>query len=188
MADGEVRRLFAGIALDDLTRAACAAAGAQLQRTGLAARYEAPEKLHLTLAFLGNVSQLQYQAVVGALERAASRSASLTVTLDKVAAFPHERKPHVVFIGAREQGAAFRALVQNVRELYCELGFPLRGDPVAHVTIARVKDPRRPLPTVEFLPIALRVDSLTLFESIFDPAEKTTRYEVRRRVILSGGP
>ncbi len=181
------RRLFAGIALDDVARAACAAAGAQLQRIGLAARYEAPEKLHVTLAFLGNVPQSQYQTVVDALERAASQSASLTVTLDKFAAFPHERKPRVVFIGAREQGAAFRELAQNVRALYCELGFPFRGDPVAHVTIARVTDPRGPLPAVEFAPIALRVNSLTLFESIFDPEAKTTRYEVRRRATLSGG-
>jgi RNA 2',3'-cyclic 3'-phosphodiesterase len=178
------RRLFAGIQLDDLTRAACAAAGARLARSGFPARYEAADKLHVTLAFLGNVAQSQYDAVVAALEGAAAGNGILELTLDKLGAFPHERRPRVVYVGAREQGAPFRALARSVREAYAALGFTFDDDPVAHVTIARVKEPQRPLPTIEFAPIALRADSLTLFESLFDPKAKTSRYEVRSKVIL----
>lgn len=186
MADREKsRRLFAGIQLDDLARAACADAGARLQRTGFPARYEAADKLHVTLAFLGNVPQSQYEAVVAALEGAAAGNGVFELTLDKLGAFPHERRPRVVYVGAREQGAPFRTLAGRVREAYAALGFTFDGDPVAHVTIARIKEPQRPLPTIEFAPIALRADSLTLFESLFDPQAKTSRYEVRGRVPLA---
>jgi RNA 2',3'-cyclic 3'-phosphodiesterase len=178
------RRLFAGIRVDDATRDACAAVCAQLQRTGFVARYEAPEKLHLTLAFLGNVAQSEYDASVAALETAAAGHAPLEVAFDKIGGFPHERKPRVVYIGAREAGAAFRALAKSVREAYAALGFAFQYDPVAHITIMRVKKPRRPLPAVEFAPIVLRASSLSLFESIFDGRAKTSRYEVRRNVIL----
>jgi RNA 2',3'-cyclic 3'-phosphodiesterase len=178
------RRLFAGIRLDDATREACADISAQLQQTGFDARYEAAEKLHVTLAFLGNVAQSQYEAIVAALETAAAGQAPLALTLDKLGAFPHERRPRIVYIGAREAGAAFRALAKSVRQAYAELGFVFERDPVAHVTIVRAKEPRRPLPSIEFAPIVLRANALALFESIFDGKAKTTRYEVRKEVAL----
>jgi 2'-5' RNA ligase len=171
------RRLFVGIALDDATRAACAVASEQLRNTGFAAKYEAPEKLHVTLAFLGNVAPSGCAEVVRALFAAAARVAPFTVDLDKFAAFPHERKPRVAYIGAREQGPGFRALAASVRGAYVALGFTFESDPVAHVTVARVKPPQRPLPSVEFAPIPLQVERLTLFESLPDREKRTSRYE-----------
>ncbi len=170
------RRLFVGIALDADARAACAAVAQRLERTGFAARYEAPEKLHVTLAFLGYVAGERYAGVVSALCTAA-RTACFSVTLDKLGGFPHERRPRIVFVGAREHGARFRALADSVRRVYAALGFEFKNDSVAHVTIARVKAPNRPLPLIEFPPIPLRMEHLTLFESLPDRANNTSRYE-----------
>jgi len=58
------------------------------------------------------------------------------------------------------------------------MGFVFKDDAVAHVTIARVKDAKRPLPLVEVAPAAVEVQRLALFESIPDPARKTSRYEI----------
>jgi 2'-5' RNA ligase len=178
------RRLFVGIALDGASRAACAGVSEALQRTGFAARYEPPEKLHLTLAFLGNVAANRYPAIATALDEVAAQNAAFPLTLDKVGAFPHERRPRVVYVGAREQGAQFRTLAQSLRGSYAALGFKFDDDSVAHVTIARVKDPRAPLRSVEFAPIAFTVESLSLFESIFDPKANTSRYEITRVAAL----
>jgi 2'-5' RNA ligase len=179
------RRLFAGVELDATSRAACAAVCEQLRKTGFTARYEAPEKLHVTFAFLGYVESTRYASVVEAL-KAAGNAASFSVTLDRLGGFPHERKPRIVFVGAREQGAPFRSLAQRVRDVYAALGFEFRNDAVAHVTIARVKPPHRPLPLVEFPPIPLGIDRLTLFESLPDRAHNTSRYETLESVILTG--
>jgi 2'-5' RNA ligase len=172
------RRLFAGIDLDDAAASACAAVSERLRQTGFDARYEPPDKLHVTLAFLGNVVESRYEAVASALPAAAAGAASFVVSLDKLGAFPHERKPRVVYIGAREQGAAYRALAASVRAAYAAIGFSFEADPVAHVTIARVKEPRRALPSIEFAPVELRVGKLSLFESIFDARLNTSRYRI----------
>jgi 2'-5' RNA ligase len=182
--DDRKRRLFVGIALDDRTRAACAAISEQLQKAGFAARYEAPEKLHATLAFLGYVPAQQYREVVSALA-AAAQTARFTVRLDKLGGFPHERRPRIVYIGAREQGAPFRALSARVRGAYAALDFEFKNDTVAHVTIGRVKAPREPLPLIGVSPIALHVKGLTLFESLPDRAHNTSRYEELQTVALT---
>ncbi len=179
------RRLFVGIQLDEASRAACASISAGLQRTGFAANYEAAEKFHVTLAFLGNVAANQVDAIASALDGVAAQNAPFELALDKIGAFPHERKPRVVYIGAREQGAPFRKLAQSMRNSYAALGFQFDDDSVAHVTIARVKDPRAPLRSIEFAQIGFEVRSLSLFESVFDPRANTSRYEITRVAALS---
>lgn len=175
------RRLFAGIALQSNERSACAAVGNELRRCGFAAAFEAPEKLHLTLAFLGNVAAARSDEMVACLRAAVAGIAPFTIVLDKLGAFPHERKPRVVYVGAREQGAAFRTLARAVRSAYVAAGFNFTGDPVAHVTIARVKSAPRALPSLEFAPIPVHVADVSLFESHFDASANTTHY-----VVLSG--
>ncbi len=178
------RRLFVGVDLDACAREACAAVAQRLMRAGFAAHYEAPEKLHVTLAFLGYVAAERYADVVSALA-AAARAAPFAVTLDKLGGFPHERRARIAYVGARDQGAPFRALAENVRGAYAALGFEFRNDPVAHVTIARVKAPSRALPLIEFPPIPLHMGGLTLFESLPDRTNNTSRYERVESVALS---
>ncbi len=179
------RRLFVGIQLDDASRAVCAGVSERLQRTGFAAKYEPAEKLHVTLAFLGNVGANQYEAIAAAHDRVAAQNAPFGLTFDRIGAFPHERKPRVIYVGTREQGVPFRKLAQSTRDAYAALGFAFDEDPVAHVTIARVKDPRAPLRSVEFAPISFEVGSLSLFESLFDRKVNTPRYEITRVATLS---
>ncbi len=155
-----------------------------MRATGFAARYEDPAKLHATLAFLGNVDGRRAGEVVAALDAAAGRCASFALALDKLAAFPHERTPRVVYIGARAQGAGFRAAATAVRDAYRELGFRFEQDAVAHVTIARVKAPQRALPSIDVGAIAVRASAIALFESLPDKANNTSRYEVLHRASL----
>jgi RNA 2',3'-cyclic 3'-phosphodiesterase len=189
MLEASVRRrkFFVGVALDQTVRDACLGAADALREAGFAARYEAPEKLHATLAFLGYAADDRSAALARALQAIAAVSAPIAVPLDKLGAFPHERKPRVVFVGAREQGAAFRSLVAAVRAAYANLGFEFTGDAIAHVTIARVKGGGgRPLPPIEFLPATLEIRTLTLFESLPDPTRRTTRYAALLTVPLEG--
>lgn len=173
-----------GIELDAEARAACVAIADAVGRTGFVAKYEAPEKLHATLAFLGNVDASRYDEIASALVSGVEGVAPFAVTLDRLGAFPHERRPRVVYVGSREQGPAFRSLGENVRGVYAALGFSFGEDAVAHVTIARVKESKRPLPLVEFVPIELEVYRIALFESLFDKERKTSRYEIAATALL----
>ena len=175
-------KLFAGIDLNESVRAACHDVANRLRDSGFDVRFEAPEKLHITLAFLGWVDPESVEAVRDALNAVAQSIAPFNLPLDKIGAFPHERKPRVVWIGTREQGAAFRKLAQTIRKEYEALGFTFDKEAVAHVTIARVKGGKAHLPMLDLKPMKLAVRELTLFESI--PAARTTRYEVRARYPL----
>jgi 2'-5' RNA ligase len=155
-----------------------------LQRTGFDARYESPEKYHITLAFLGYVGADRADAVTEAL-RSLSTIPTLRITLDRLGGFPHERRPRVVVIGARDQGRAFAMLARRTRDRYAELGFAFDKDPVAHVTVARVKAPQHPLPMLEVKPIPVEISTVSVFESLPDPARNTSRYEIREFVTLA---
>ncbi|HET6276566.1 MAG TPA: RNA 2',3'-cyclic phosphodiesterase [Candidatus Cybelea sp.] len=179
------RRLFAGVELDESVRAACASISEELRRTGFEARYETPEKLHLTLAFLGFVEPFSLNDIIASLASTAARTGRLGVTFDTLGAFPHERRPRVVYAGAREQGSAFRELAAKIRRAYEALDFEFDKDAAAHVTLARVKESRQPLPLVEFAPIRLEIRELALFESLHDPARNTSRYEIVARAPVS---
>ena len=175
-------KLFTGIDLDKHTRAECAQIAARLEVQGVLARFEAPEKLHITLAFLGWVDAERMEPIREALHTVAAQTKPFMITLDKLGAFPHERRPRVIWIGSRDQGDAFRSLARSMQHAYAELGFNFDKDAVAHVTIARVKEGRAHLPMLDVAPMRVRVKELTLFESL--PAGRTTRYEVRDRAPL----
>ncbi len=176
-------RLFAGIELDAAVRETCVRVQDALRSARFEARYESPEKLHITLAFLGNVNTTQTNDVEDALTSVASRSKSFDLELNRVGAFPHERRPRIVYVGSYDAGPGFRALAGALRAAYRELGFSLDEDAVAHVTIARVKGgSKRPLPLVEPAATFQRVERIVLFESL--PHEGSTRYDVRARAAL----
>lgn len=177
-------RLFAGIELDEATRAMCVDVQLRLQRAAFEAKYEEPAKLHVTLAFLGNVRDDQLSDVESVLSHAARATVPFEIVWDRAGAFPNERRPRIVYIGSREQGTAYRSLSQRLRDAYNALAFEFKEDAVAHVTLARIKGgSARALPMLDLSPHVMHVRELVLFESL--PAERTTRYEIRQRVALS---
>lgn len=170
--------LFAGIELDAATRDACAHVQDRLRAANFDARYEPVEKLHVTLAFLGRVETEHAPAVESAIDAVASQACAFDLTLDKLGAFPHERRPRVIFIGSRAQSTRFRDLATTIRARYETMGFSFVDDVVAHVTVARVKGgSARPLPLLDIAPVELRATGVALFESL--PDKQTTRYVIR---------
>jgi RNA 2',3'-cyclic 3'-phosphodiesterase len=182
----QTKRYFVGIELDEAARKACAAVAERLRATGFSAAFESAEKFHLTLAFLGNVDAAQSSEIEDAMRRAVSGIEAFELTLDRIGAFPHERNPRVAYIGSRQQAAGFRTAANAVRSEYATLRFAFKDDAVAHVTIARVRGSARagPAPAIDVAPIPVPVVELSLFESIFDPTRRSTRYEVAARASL----
>jgi len=179
-------KLFVGIALSDDTRAACVRVAERLRACGVGGRFERDEKLHVTLAFLGYVDAERIAEVTNAMREIAAGSAPFAFSLDKVGAFPNERVPRIIYIGARSAGHDFRLLSRLARASYQTLGFSFAKDAVAHVTLARVGPKNRaPLPMLDIEPIDVRVHELTLFESLTDRERRTSRYEARSTASLA---
>ena len=143
---------------------------------------ELPEKLHVTLAFLGSVASERVDELRTALRATAGTIAAFSVRLDAIGAFPDERRAQVVWAGSHRNEPEFVGLAERVREVARGFATLDEKPPVLHVTLARLREPG-PLPKVQLQPRTVRVDAVVLYESL--PGEKTTRYEVVERFPLT---
>jgi 2'-5' RNA ligase len=176
-------RLFVALDISEEARDVMDALGAQCRDLDLPARYEAREKQHVTLAFLGATAPERLAEVEGAISAAARASAPFMLTLDTVGAFPDERRARILWLGSSAPNPQFEALAASVRDGLGRLGWIFDKAAVAHVTICRLKRFVRGLPTISLpRPARVEMDEVVLYESL--PAGRTTRYEVRLRAPL----
>ena len=111
-----------------------------LCRSRAQVKWATPEKLHLTLKFLGDVPPTEISGICNAVQRAAVGKKPFQLNCHGAGAFPDSKRPRTVWIGVREPSEAIRALQNSVDEELQKLGFPTerrRFQP--HVTIGRVR-------------------------------------------------
>lgn len=138
----ETLRTFIAIELNAALRHALADAQARLQRDPVARaiRWVAPENIHLTLKFLGELDAAQLPALQRAVADACARGAPFTLTLGGAGAFPNLRQPNVVWIGARGQIADAARLAEQIDVACAALGLAREARAFTpHLTLGRVK-------------------------------------------------
>ena len=117
---------------------------ARLRRAAPHARagWERPQKLHITLKFLGDTEPSRVEGLSRALERAASGARPFKFTLKGTGAFPARGIPRVLWLGVSDVEGGL-ALVHRLLEEACALeGF--RRETRAfhpHLTLARLCAP-----------------------------------------------
>lgn len=101
-----------------------------------------PDNLHLTVQFLGNVSEEQVADVVEALKRAAAGVAPFTLKLSGAGVFPTRERPRVFWVGAAGETDKLLELSRRVQRELKGLGFdPGKNKFSPHLTIARLRSP-----------------------------------------------
>ncbi|HVM45394.1 MAG TPA: RNA 2',3'-cyclic phosphodiesterase [Candidatus Thermoplasmatota archaeon] len=140
----------------------------------------APDHLHFTLSFLGQVPDEARDALAAAIAEAARGLAPFDVELQGVGAFPSARRPRVVWVGVRDPKPMV-ALALRTREALARAGHP--GDDKdfrAHLTLARVKGERDIQELVRFLRAhgqdelpSVRVRETRLYKSVLGPGGPT---------------
>lgn len=175
------RRLFAGVSIDETTRAHCAQAARALQEGGLDARFDPPGNYHLTLAFLGAVEPSKEQAVRASLAACAADVAPFALCVDRIGAFPSLRAARVIWAGSTDD-RAFRCAAHAVRERLAPHGFVFQDDAVAHITLGRSRHTRLRFDGGTIAASVMSVDAFSLFEPI--PDGPATRYAVLERFAL----
>lgn len=105
------------------------------------ARWVTPDQFHLTLAFLGDVPDLDLAPVCRAVKEAASAFPRLTLNLQSLGAFPAPERPRTVWVGLG--GPDFEALLAlqgAIAEAVAEVGYPTDEDRFTpHITLGRLK-------------------------------------------------
>ena len=138
----EQLRLFVAVTLPAEARDTLAQVVARLRDAGLrGVRTVAPEGVHVTLKFLGNVEAGRVRELSDALDAAAGGVAPFELAVEGAGAFPDERAPRVLWAGVAGDTDALAALARRVDEACAALGFPRERRAFSpHLTIARLRD------------------------------------------------
>jgi 2'-5' RNA ligase len=111
-------------------------------------RWTAPQNIHLTLHFLGNVAVDDVSQVTNVLPVVTSSVSSFSLMLQGLGCFPNTRRPRIVWVGISGETETLIRLYHNLGEkLNQSIGFEPEKRPYSpHLTIGRVKKgipPRR---------------------------------------------
>jgi RNA 2',3'-cyclic 3'-phosphodiesterase len=147
-------RLFVAIAPPPAVLDELEATVAPLRPAWPALRWTGREAWHVTLAFLGEVSEDAATALGPRLERAALRHPGLSLSFGAGGAFPAPRRARVLWTGLHGDRRALEALARSIAAGARRAGAPppdegRRFRP--HLTLARCREPADVVPLVEAL-------------------------------------
>ena len=188
-------RLFVALEPPDPVRRRLAAAQAGLRRAaGVHAdriRWVEPDRMHLTLQFLGAVPEERLGAVRDAVAGAAAGSPPLRLEVHGAGGFPTARRPRVVWGGVAGDLEGLGALTDALGRALGPLGFPAERRSFApHFTYGRSRDGRGATGLGGAIaaaaagePVPWRVHEVVLFRSHLGPGG--SRYEPLLRAPLA---
>jgi 2'-5' RNA ligase len=133
-------RIFIAVEVPPGIQNAIAQSTASLKEAlpGRLVRWVAPQNVHLTLKFLGDVFSSNLERLAEALKGEAASHAPFPMSVGGLGAFPNPRRPRVIWIGL-EAPPALDVLWRGVEAAVARLGYPAEGRPFSpHLTIGRV--------------------------------------------------
>ncbi|MBC7232397.1 MAG: RNA 2',3'-cyclic phosphodiesterase [Chloroflexi bacterium] len=140
-------RTFVAIELDNTLKDILRQVQEELKRAAIAriGRWVAPDGIHLTLKFLGNISPERVPEITQAIERGCHSFAPFTISLSQPGFFPNARRLRVVWVGVDGEVETLLQLQRSVESALNAIGFPpeKRGFQ-PHLTLARIRDYARP--------------------------------------------
>ena len=105
-------------------------------------RWVAPEGIHLTLAFLGELNDEQLAEALRATERAAREVSPFEYRLTRPGLFGSPKQPRVIWIGIDEPSGNLQLLHRQLSLELVQRGFEVDTRPFSpHLTLARIKGP-----------------------------------------------
>jgi 2'-5' RNA ligase len=142
-------------------------------------RWVAPQNVHLTLKFLGDVSSTTLEHLAEALKREAALHRTFSMSVGGLGAFPTPRRVRVIWVGL-EAPPALETLRRGVETAAAQLGYaPEERSFSPHLTIGRVgqtvsaSDLQRIRTVLEATKVGalgtVRVEAVHIFKSDLQP-------------------
>lgn len=186
-------RTFVAVEVSEAVRSRAAKLIQQLRQAGADVAWVAPQNMHLTLKFLGDVDYRDVYHVCKAVEQSVATVEPFTVEIKGVGAFPSLERPRVIWLGVELGATQMADLNEKVETALNELGFPREGRRFhAHLTLGRVRKSGR---AMEHLVAMLRehqdaefgptvVEQVVIFSSELEPTGPV--YEAMGHAELGG--
>ncbi len=186
-------RTFVAVEIDDGVRNRAAKFIKQLRQSGADVAWVAPENMHVTLKFLGDVEYKDVYHVCRAIEQSLADVEPFSIEIKGTGAFPSLSRPHVIWLGVELGASEMAALSERVEDALSGLGFRREARRFhAHLTLGRVRKSGR---AIDHLVAMLReheetdfgpsvVDQVVIFSSELHPTGPI--YEPMGHVELKG--
>jgi RNA 2',3'-cyclic 3'-phosphodiesterase len=178
-------RLFVAVDIDDRTRGGVARAIDALRtamepaQSSARVSWIAPDRLHLTLQFIGQVSEEAAAAIEARLGPRFDLTA-FEMRLGSIGAFPRGGRPQVIWLGIDRGADALAALHEAVERRLADVPFRRESRAFSpHLTLARFKrgGTRADVERIARLPLepgaGCTIDHVTLYESRLSPRGPT---------------
>jgi len=173
----ELIRSFVAVEISEGARRQISRLLDQLRATGdTGVRWVKPELMHLTLAFLGEVSGDFLDSVRARLVEVAQRHRAFTARLKGLGAFPGPSRARVVWVGTDQGKVEVCGLQRDVAGALSSVGYePDRRPFSPHLTIGRLRNPDdvSKAVAVQFESEPFSIDQLVLFRSVLGPGGPT---------------
>lgn len=162
-------RVFVAIALDpELRHGLAAHLRANLAGEQLPGRTSPAENWHITLRFVGKVSQTDYEKLLARLDEA-DLGSGFALGFAALGAFPKPARATVLWLGVDRGADELCRLAAVVEEATVSAGFIPEERPFhPHLTLSRIRPPqdvRRLTKTMPVFPLSQSVTHVTVFES-----------------------
>ncbi|KQC11044.1 MAG: hypothetical protein APR62_10725 [Smithella sp. SDB] len=136
-----------------------------------------PQGQHLTLKFFGDISRDDIKNISAAIQKWVVAEQKLNLKVEKLGVFPDARRPRVLWCAVAGDVEKLINLQKKLDGDFATLGFPAEDRPFkAHLTLARIKDPRDMTDMSEalkkhneFTAGEFVADKLFLFQSTLSP-------------------
>lgn len=171
-------RTFFAVELPEDLRARIAAHAARLREAApdVKASWERPEKIHVTVKFVGEVEAGRVGVLSEAAGRAAAQAGPFDLTVGGTGAFHTQGNPRVLWVGVEDGSGALARVQQRLEDECSALGFPREKRPFhPHLTVARLRATAgaKALGALNrataFEPASFRVGELVLMRSELGP-------------------
>jgi 2'-5' RNA ligase len=101
----------------------------------------APQGIHLTLKFLGNISAQKVTEITKVMEQASQGVIPFQLQITEVGAFPNVRRPRVLWVGIKGDVDKLVGWQQRLDNGLVPLGFAKEARPFTpHLTLARLRE------------------------------------------------
>jgi 2'-5' RNA ligase len=169
-------RTFVAVEMPEKVREQFREVQAQLRQADAHVKWVEPHNIHVTLKFLGEVSEEELEKVYAGVTEGVETCAPFEIDLAQLGAFPNLRRPRVVWIGIESGKEKLIELQKKVEECISQHGFPREKRSFSpHITIGRVKSPRgvddlvNALKVTAYTSESFEVDEVVVMESTLTP-------------------
>ena len=174
-----MKRIFAAVDISDEARRKVAAYVSDLRSEFPKIRvgWDKPEKLHLTLKFLGDTNEKQLSELEKIVAETSSNINSFNLQIAETGVFPNARNPRVLWIDVQDESGNLSKINERLETECAKIGFAREKRAfVPHLTIGRIREPHRAKDLASkhleniFEPIEITVSEIVIYESQLLPS------------------